>query len=75
MSPYAVIGYFGAGMLWMITEHYTMDVDLDEMTPRERKFAICQQIVHYARGVFVWPFYLVEDFLLWLENREEINND
>ena len=63
--------YLFAGLIWVRIEHTNFDFDFEGLPTHESVIAVLQLIVHYTRGFLVWPLYMVEDFLIYLDNRRE----
>lgn len=69
---YARLAYGVAGGFYMILEHRCFDFDFSEATRGQMILVALQQTIHYFRVALLWPSYLVEDFLIYLSNREDV---
>lgn len=64
--------YIIVGIFFVILEHRCYEwSELDDMNLRSRSLNIIQQFIHYSRYVLTWPWYLLEDFVMWLDDIEE----
>jgi hypothetical protein len=58
------------GLVWVRLEHECFDFSFEGLSTSESIIAVCQQSIHYVRVMLVWPLYLAEDFLIYLDNKE-----
>ena len=63
-----LILYLVLGMVYVFGEHRSLSYDLESLSRKELTITILQQMIHYFRVAVTWPLYLVEDFLIWLDN-------
>lgn len=66
----AILVYAALGTIFIIVEHNSYDWDFNGMKPSKIILNMVHQLVHYSRCMIVWPWYLVEDFLLYIDNRD-----
>lgn len=64
MMLYAIVG-----IIWVRLEHNTFQFDFTGMDTVNSMFTVTQQIIHYFRVMAVWPLYVAEDLLIYLDNR------
>lgn len=64
----SILIYLIVGMIWVKLEHDTFDFDFGDLSGRETAITVAQQANHYLRVLVCWPLYVIEDFLLWLDN-------
>ena len=67
--------YLFLGLLFTIFEHRSYDFDFSEFTRKETIIAILQQIVHYTRYILTWPWYIIEDLLIMMDNEGKDEED
>jgi len=63
--------YLLIGALYVYFEHKTFDFDFEDMSSFVIFLNILQQITHYLRVLVVWPFYVLEDLILFMLSRCE----
>jgi hypothetical protein len=62
--------YLVGGLIWVAIEHFKFNQNYEELdTVGQVAIAFSQQIVHYIRGMLTWPLYVVEDLLIYADNR------
>jgi len=71
MPPWWFV-YGIVGIIYMLMEHRTFEFDFSQATNGQMLLVALQQSIHYLRVAVAWPTYLVEDFLIYLSNREDV---
>jgi hypothetical protein len=61
--------YLIFGLVSVKLEHETFAFDFKDLSRRESIIAVLQQSVHYIRIMLVWPLYVVEDWLIYFDNK------
>jgi hypothetical protein len=65
-----IVVYAICGLIFTIIEHYSYDWnDMEGMSNTKVALNILHQFIHYSRCIIVWPWYLVEDLLIVLDNK------
>jgi hypothetical protein len=67
--------YLIIGIIYVYFEHKTFDFNFEGMKGFEVFLNILQQTVHYLRVLVVWPFYQLEDTILFMLDRCEEEED
>jgi len=67
--------YLIIGILYVYLEHKTFDFNFEGMSGFVIFLNILQQITHYLRVFVAWPFYMIEDMILFMLNRCEEEED
>ena len=73
-----IIVYAILGVIFTAIEHFSHDWSLMEGMSRIKiTLNILHQLIHYSRFMIVWPWYLVEDLLIVLDNKilGDVEND
>lgn len=68
MNTFLIV-YAVLGALFTIIEHYSYDWDFNGMSGFKITLNILHQLIHYSRCMIVWPWYLIEDALIILDNK------
>ena len=65
--------YIIAGIALVICEHNSYDFSSTDSTMKRKALFlnIAQQVIHYSRYILTWPWYVLEDFLVMLDNEDE----
>lgn len=75
---WGLAAYIIVGLIFIIFEHFSFDWNFEGMSAYKAGLNVALQVVHYTRCLIVWPWYVVEDFLVFLSNRDfedEENNE
>ena len=73
MSNLGWVAYGFIGLIWVWLEHKTFDIGFEDCSPREAIITVSIQTTHYLKVFLLWPLYIIEDFLLYLASKEEID--
>ena len=69
MSEEFIVLYLILGVFFTIIEHRSYEYDFTGFTNSELVCSVLQQLIHYSRYIFTYPWYLLEDIVVYIDNR------